>query len=134
MQLIHCGRSIQFTLGATRIIRDANRNLREEEGERERKGCSIHLAFLDRPPRSVMQEPNRPPEIASSDCVKFDFNARNIPTHYVYLNAIYFSLFFFIFHEDCVNQFPKTLGSAIEFIKFCYCNFHRMRHVYSSGG
>lgn len=73
---------------------------RERKGggeERERKGCSIHLAFLDRPPRSVMQEPNRPPEIASSDCVKFDFNARNIPTHYVYLNAIYFSLFFFSF-------------------------------------
>lgn len=70
---------------------------RKGGGERERKGCSIHLAFLDRPPRSVMQEPNRPPEIASSDCVKFDFNARNIPTHYVYLNAIYFSLFFFSF-------------------------------------
>lgn len=32
------------------------------------------------------------------------------------------------------KSISEKFGSATEFIKFCHCNFHRMRHVYSSGG
>lgn len=56
--------------------------------------------------------------------MKFDFNARNIPTHYVYLNAAYFLslslvFFFFFFLSKCINAFCNFVSRTRAF----ECNF-----------
>lgn len=95
------------------------------EGGGGREEGLLHTPCVPRSSsRSVMQEPNRPPEIAWSDCVKFDFNARNIPTHYVYLNAAYFLslslvFFFFFFLSKCINAFCNFVSRTRAF----ECNF-----------